>query len=330
MALPEFHVMQPHSLDAALAARRADPSSRFIAGGTDLIPNLRRGLAAPASLIDVRCIPELRSITRSPEGLALGAAVTLAELIDDGAIAKAFPALVAAAAAVAAPALREAGTLGGNICLDTRCMFYNESAWWRAANAFCLKREGDRCHVAPGGTRCYAAYSGDLAAPLLVYGAVAEIAGADGSRRIPLADLFADDGAAHLRLSPDELLVAVHLPAHPWPAAYAKARQRGSIDFPLAGVALALLAENGIVRGLRVALTGVGSCPILLEETAALAGAPLDAGALDLLGKDVQKAVTPMRTTSATPLYRRRVAAAFATRLATELYNRSGPLALSR
>ena len=322
MTLPEFRVMQPDSVDAALAARRADPSSCFIAGGTDLIPNLRRGLAAPASLIDLRGIPELRRITRSSEGLALGAAVTLAELIDDDAIGKAYPALVAAAAAVAAPALREAGTLGGNICLDTRCQFYNESAWWRAANDFCLKREGDRCHVAPGGTRCYAAYSGDLAAPLLVYGALAEIAGASGTRRIPLAELFADDGAAHMRLSPDELLVAVHVPAHPWPAAYAKARQRGSIDFPLAGVAVALLAADGIVRGLRVALTGVASRPILLEETTSLGGAALDAGALERLGKSVQKAVTPMRTTSAAPLYRRRVAAVFATRLATELLHR--------
>jgi CO/xanthine dehydrogenase FAD-binding subunit len=134
--------------------------------------------------------------------------------------------------------------------------------------------------------------------------------------------LFDDDGAAHIRLSPDEVLVAVHLPPDPWPAAYAKARQRGSIDFPLAGVALALLAENGIVRGLRVALTGVASRPILLEETTSLGGAALDAGALERLGKSVQKAVTPMRTTAAAPLYRRRVAAAFATRLATGLYHR--------
>jgi 4-hydroxybenzoyl-CoA reductase subunit beta len=319
MLLPEFRVMQPRSLDEALAARRADPASRFIAGGTDLMPNLRQGLGAPETLIDLRGIPELRGITPSPQGLAIGAAVTLAELIDDGTLGRAYPALASAARAVAAPALREAGTIGGNICLDTRCLFYNKSAWWREANDFCLKYEGDRCHVAPGGARCYAAYSGDLAAPLLAYGAGVEIAGSNGLRRLPLAELFDDDGAAHVLLKPDEVIVAVHLPPRPWPAAYAKSRQRGSIDFPLAGVAVALLAEGGIVGGLRVALTGVSSRPILLDETASFAGAALDAAALERLGKSVQKAVSPMRTTSIAPHYRRRVASALATRLAVEL-----------
>jgi 4-hydroxybenzoyl-CoA reductase subunit beta len=318
LLLPPFRVEQPASVGAALAARRADPSSRFVAGGTDLVPNLRRGLGAPASLIDVRGIAELRRIARAPDGLDIGAAVTLAELIDDPAIA-AYPALAAAARSVAGPALREAGTLGGNLCLDTRCLFYNQSAWWRESNDFCLKYEGVRCHVAPGGKRCYAAYSGDLAAALLAYGAEIEIAATGAARRVPLTELFSDDGAAHVRLAAEELLVAVHLPAPPWPAAYAKARQRGSIDFPLAGVAVALLADGGVVRGLRVGLTGVASRPVLLDETAAFAGAPLDAEALEKLAKAVQKAVSPMRTTTAAPHYRRRVAGALATRLALGL-----------
>ncbi len=317
--LPEFRVAQPVTLEAALAARGADASSRFIAGGTDLMPNLRRGLGAPTTLIDLRGIPELRSIAESPQGVRIGAAVTLAELSDDGAIGRTYPALAAAAAAVAGPALREAGTVGGNICLDTRCLFYNESEWWRESNDYCLKYEGNRCHVAPGGKRCYAAYSGDLAAPLLAYGAEVEIAGARGSRRVPLADLFADDGAAHVRLEAHEVLAAVHLPPKPWPAAYAKARQRGSIDFPLAGIAVALLARDGIVLGLRVGLTGVASRPVLLEETESFAGGPLDAAALERLGKSVQKAVSPMRTTTITPQYRRRVASVYATRLAAGL-----------
>jgi 4-hydroxybenzoyl-CoA reductase subunit beta len=317
--LPVFRVCTPGSLGEALAERRADASSRFVAGGTDLMPNLRRGLGAPATLIDLRGIPELRRIARSAAGLAIGAAVTLAELIEDEAIAASHPALSEAASTVAGPALREAGTLGGNLALDTRCVYYNQSAWLRSANDHCRKYAGERCHVAPGGARCYAAYSGDLAAPLLAYGAEVEIAGASGTRRVPLAELFEDDGAAHLRVRADELIVAVHVPANPWSAAYAKARQRGSIDFPLAGVAVALLAHDGIVRALRVALTGLASRPFLLENTDSFAGAPLDAGALERLGKSVQKAAAPMRTTWTSPLYRRRVAGALATRLAGRL-----------
>lgn len=321
LLLPPFRVERPTSVAEALAARRAEPSSRFVAGGTDLVPNLRRGLGAPASLIDLRGIAELRRIERSGAGCSLGAAVSLSELIDDAALGAAYPALAAAALAVAAPALREAGTVGGNLCLDTRCLFYNQSAWWRAANDFCLKYEGDRCHVAPGGKRCYAAYSGDLAAPLLAYGAEVEIAGPLGARRVPLAELFADDGAAHVRLAGDEVVVAIHLPAQPWPAAYAKARQRGAIDFPLAGVAVALRAAGGSVAGLRVGLTGVASQPVLLDMTPALGGAPLDDTALARLATSVQKSVSPMRTTTAAPHYRRRVAGALAIRLARQLFD---------
>lgn len=317
--LPIFNVSVASSIGDALAARRADPASRFVAGGTDLMPNLRRGLGAPATLIDLRGIPELRRIARSAAGLAIGAAVTLAELIEDETIAASHPALIEAASAVAGPALREAGTLGGNLALDTRCVYYNQSAWFRDANDHCRKYAGERCHVAPGGTRCYAAYSGDLAAPLLAYGAEVEIAGTTGTRRVPLAEVFEDDGAAHLRVRTDELIVAVHLPPNPWPAAYAKARQRGSIDFPLAGVAVALLARGGIVHALRVALTGVATRPFLLERTDSFAGSPLDAGALECLGKIVQRAAAPMRTTWTSPQYRRRVAGALAMRLAGDL-----------
>jgi 4-hydroxybenzoyl-CoA reductase subunit beta len=320
LLLPPFRVERPASVAEALAARRADPSSRFLAGGTDLVPNLRRGLGEPSCLIDLRGIPELRRIEHSAAGCSVGAAVTLSELIDDAVVGAVYPALSAAALAVAAPALREAGTVGGNLCLDTRCLFYNQSAWWRAANDFCLKYDGDRCHVAPGGKRCYAAYSGDLAAPLLAYGAQVEIGGALGARRVPLAELFADDGAAHVRLTEDEIVVAIHLPAQPWPAAYAKARQRGAIDFPLAGVAIALRVAGGSVAGLRVGLTGIASQPVLLDETARFAGAPLDDAALARLAASVQKAVSPMRTTTAAPHYRRRVAGALATRLARRLF----------
>ncbi len=322
--LPHFHVLTPTTIPTAVAASRQHHASRFVAGGTDLMVNLRHGLGDPHgpgdwALIDLRGIPELRQMSIGPDGLMIGAAVTLAELAGHAAVAACYPAVAAAAASVGAPTHRHVATVGGNLCLDTRCIFYNRSAWWREANGFCLKHQGDVCHVAPTGARCHAAFSGDLAPALLVHAAAVEIAGPDGVRRQPLDALYAEDGAAHLRLSPGEFLVRVMLPAGPWPAAYAKARARGAIDFPLAGVAVALRADARGVAGLRVALTGTNARPFLLEGTDTLVGAPVDAPWLDRLGKLVQKQVSPMRTTLLAAQYRRRVAAALAQRLAGAL-----------
>ena len=329
--LPAFQVAVPGTIEAAVAATRANGAtpangamraagaSRFIAGGTDLMVNLRHGLGDPTTLIDLRGIPELRALAFGEFGLSIGAAVTLAELAQHAGLRALYPAVATAAASVGAPSHREAGTVGGNLCLDTRCVFYNRSAWWREANGHCLKFAGDTCRVAPTGTRCHAAFSGDLAPALLVHGADVEVAGPAGQRRLPLADLYADDGAAHLRLAPGEFLVRVVLPPDPWPAAYAKARARGAIDFPLAGVAVALRAGAHGVSHLRVALTGTNPRPFLLTGTEALLGAPVDAGWRARLGKLVQQQVSPMRTTLLAAQYRRRVAAALAERLAGTL-----------
>lgn len=322
--LPEFRVLRPRSIGAAVAARQRHRTSRFVAGGTDLMVNLRHGIGSPRVLVDLRDIPELRQIAVGPSGLAIGAAVTLAEMIDHGELGARYPALSSAARSVAAPAHREAGTVGGNLCLDTRCVYFNRSAWWREANGFCLKHDGDTCHVAPTGTRCHAAYSGDLAPVSLAYGAELEIASPAGSRRMPLAELYSGDGADHLRLAPGEFVVSVHVPPRPAPTLYAKARARGAIDFPLAGVAVALRAQGGVVSELRVALTGTNARPLLLEQTDAFRGAALDEAALQRLGKLVQRQVEPMRTTLLSAHYRRRVAAALACRLARELFDRRG------
>ena len=316
--LPEFRVLTPRSVAAAVTAG-ARPGGRFVAGGTDLMANLRHGIGEPGTLIDLRGIPELHGIARGPHGLSIGSAVRLAELATHPAVAGPYPALAAAALAVGGPAHREAGTVGGNLCLDTRCLFYNRSAWWREANGYCMKHQGDICHVAPTGKRCHAAFSGDLAAPLLAHGAEVEIAGSHGPRRQPLGELYAEDGAAHLLLAPGEFLLRVLVPPDPWPAAYGKARARGAIDFPLAGVAVALRFEGIGVTGLRVALTGTNSRPFLLAGTEAPLGAPVDAGWRERLGKLVQRQVSPMRTTLLAAQYRRRVAAALAERLAGRL-----------
>lgn len=319
-ALPAFDYLRPADLAAALRARAERPASRFIAGGTDLIANIRRRIAEPEALIDLGGIAELRGIESGAHGLRIGAGVTLAALADHAAIRTQWPALAAAAGSVAGATHRETATVGGNLCLDTRCVFYNQSDWWRRSNAFCLKLKGETCHVAPTGTRCHAAFSGDLAPALLVHGAEVELAGPTQRRRIPLEQLYADDGARHLTLAPDELVVAVQLPPKPWAGAYEKARLRAAIDFPLAGVAVALQRDGDALAGLRVALTGTNSNPIVLAGTDKLIGKPLDDAALEALDKLVQKQVSPMRTTLAPAHYRRRVAAALARRLAARLY----------
>lgn len=317
--LPHFRLMQPSDVVAAVAAR-VEANSRFIAGGTDLVPNLRRGLDGLHTLIDLGGIDELRMCELSGKGARIGAGVTLAALAATPSLRERYRALAEAAESVAGPAHRTQATVGGNLCLDTRCVYYNQSEWWRKANAYCLKHKGDTCHVAPQGDRCHAAFSGDLAPALIALGAEVEIAGPGGRRRMPLTDLYVEDGRAHLALAEGELIVAVHLPADAPASRYQKVRTRGAIDFPLAGVAVALAASGGAVAALRIALTGLNSRPFLLAGTEALSGRPLDEAGLQSIDKLVQKQVQPMRTTLASAQYRRLAAAGLARRLAASLY----------
>src|SRR5450755_646796 len=191
--LPEFRLLRPVDLAEAVQLI-AKPGARVLAGGTDLLPNLRRGLEQPTTLVELGGVAGLSEIAFDSDGLAIGAGVTLATLATDTRIAGPYRAIAEAAREVAGPQHRHAATVGGNLCLDTRCVFYNQSAWWRAANDFCLKRGGQTCHVAPQGQRCHAAFSGDLAPSLLVLGAEIDIAGAKGQRRIPLSELYVEDG----------------------------------------------------------------------------------------------------------------------------------------
>lgn len=321
--LANFRVISPRNVEAAVAARRDQTESRFLAGGTDLVVGLRRGLGKPQVLIDLAGIEELGGLSRTDAGLRIGAGVTLAALAASTDVCACYPAVTEAAAAIAGPGHRSVATVGGNLCLDTRCIYYNQSEWWRRANNYCLKHAGDTCHVAPQGARCHAAFSGDLAPALMVVGAELDIAGANGRRRMPLADLYAEDGRAHLRLAADELIVAVHVPPDPPRSAYAKVRVRGAIDFPLAGVAVGLETRDGKLSTLRVALTGTNSRPFLLEGTGTLLGKALDDDILGQLDKLVQKQVQPMRTTLASANYRRVAAAALARRLASRLFTQS-------
>jgi 4-hydroxybenzoyl-CoA reductase subunit beta len=322
--MPDFEWSRPASYAEAAAQLAAEPGARLLAGGTDLVPNLRRGLAHPTRLLDLGAVPGQDEMQIGEGDWVLGAGVTLAQLAQmatDPRLQGAGAALAEAARAAAGPGHRTAATVAGNLCQDTRCVFYNQSEWWRQANAYCLKRGGTTCHVAPQGERCHAAFSGDLAPALMVLGASVELLSNRGQRRLALADCYRDDGAAHLTLEHDEVLtrIVVPAPATGLVSGYRKARVRGAMDFPLAGVACALRMDGAVLAELCLALTGTNSHPLLLQGTAGLLGKPLDDAALTALGKLVQKQVSPMRTTVTSSNYRRQAATVLARRLVLEL-----------
>lgn len=315
-AMTRFDIVAPASIAEALAALAETPDARACAGGTDLIPNLRRGIGDPGRLIDLTRIDALRGIETGADGTRIGAGVRLAELESSAQIAADYPAVARAAAAIAGPTHREVATVGGNLCLDTRCLYYNQSHWWRKSNDFCLKYRGDTCHVAPQGKRCRAAFSGDLAPALIVHGAEIEIAGPEGGRRLPLAEFYNEDGAAHLHLEKGEIVVAVHLPPGNGRSDYAKIRVRAAVDFPLAGVAVACDGQGAGTR-FRVAVTGTNSRPVEVDSPGPL-GEDADVW-FAALEKAVQKTVSPQRTTTIAAHYRRLSVSALAARMARKL-----------
>ncbi len=319
--MPDFRLHRPTEIEEAVKLRAGSEGALYVAGGTDMLVNVRRGIEQPDALVDLTDIASMREIVEDGDGLHIGAGVTLDTVARDERIAKNYPAVADAAASVAGPTHQNYGTLGGNLCLDTRCLFYNQSEWWRKSNDYCLKERGDTCHVAPGGKKCFAAFSGDVAPATLVHGAEIDLVGPNGARRIPLSDLYTNDGMNHLTLDPGELLTTIHLPKPDAGAnsAYEKARIRGSIDFPLAGAAVWLRLDGNVVGELRIALTAVNPCPQNVTGLEKFSGAPLDDAALDEIAGIVQHQARPMRTTTVKPWYRRRVVGALARRLTAKL-----------
>ena len=319
--MPEFTLHRPDTVAEAVKLKSSDSTSRYLAGGTDMIVNVRRGIETPETMIDLTAIADIAAIATDGDGLRIGAGAKLADLAVDETIIREYPAVAQAAASVAGPTHRAYGTIGGNLCLDTRCLFYNQSQWWRESNNFCLKHKGDVCHVAPGGKRCFAAFSGDVAPAMMVYEAKIDLEGPNGSRTIPLADLYRNDGMDHLTLEQDELLVSIWLPKAGQGAvsAYEKSRVRGSIDFPLAGCAVRLTEDDGKIADLRIALTAVNPYPQMVNGLADFIGKALDDDALDAIRELVRNQAKPMRTTTVRPWYRRRVVGALARKLTVRL-----------
>jgi 4-hydroxybenzoyl-CoA reductase subunit beta len=334
-ALPEFELIRPTTLDDVMRARAVHPDSRLLGGGTDLIVNIRRGIVAPPVLIDLNDVAELRAIKADAQALEIGAAVKVAELADHPDVVRHYPVVAQAAACIAGPTHRNMGTVGGNLCLDTRCIFYNQSEWWRAANRHCLKTTGEICHVAPKSRGvCFAAFSGDLAPALLTLGAEVDCAGPAGRRTVPLASLYIGyarqdqpvtetmgDGKYFLSLRPGELVTAVRARNTPGlRSGYDKIRIRRSIEYPVCGVAVALRRDRDKLADLRVAFTGTNPRPVLLAGTAELCGGPLDARVVNGLDALVRDQIMAMKTTFTPGHYRRRVAGVLARRLVTRLF----------
>src|SRR6184192_2160569 len=319
MSLPQFKLLRPRTVQEATGylARYAG-AVQILAGGTDLLPSMRQRLFAPEYLMDISGIEELKKIrVVAGAGAEIGALTTLSAIEDSGSIARDYPVLHEAAKTVASPILRNMGTLGGNICLDTRCVWYNQSVTWRKSCGFCIKKDGDLCHVAPGGTKCWAAFSADTPPALLCLNAEIEIASASGVRRIPLLEFYTGLGDSYRNLAADELLTRVILPKSSagYRGVYRKLRIRGSIDYPLAGVAVVLRRSNGHVSQGQVALTAVNPAPVIVKGASELlAGKAVDEKLAEAIGELAARTAKPLTTSALTPEYRREMIRVFTKR----------------
>ncbi len=272
MRLPRFRYLAPASVEEAIRLKAgAGPAAMYVAGGTDVYPNMKRRHQTPAVVIALRGLRELKGITANG-GVTIGAGEILNDVAAHPRIRADYPALAHAVESISTPILRNMGTLGGNCLLDTRCTYYNQNYDWRKAIDFCMKRDGTICWVAPASPRCWAVQSSDSAPVLAAIGARVTLRSAKGERTILAADLYRDDGIDYLTKDPDELLTAIHLPpVGEWRASYRKLRRRDAFDFPVLGVAAwARFEPDGRVADARVVLGGVGSHPIPIEAAGEL------------------------------------------------------------
>jgi 4-hydroxybenzoyl-CoA reductase subunit beta len=291
---------------------------RVLAGGTDLIPSMRQKLFEPQYVMDLRGITELRGIRGQANGaVEIGALTPLSAIERSAHLRQHFSVLTEAASTVASPVIRNMGTIGGNICLDTRCLWYNQSLAWRKGCGFCIKKDGDLCHVAPGGSKCWAAFSGDTPPALLCLNAEIEIAGAGGTRRMALREFYTNDGINYRKLQSNELVTRVFLPAESagYRGIYRKLRVRGSIDYPLAGVAVAMRRFHGHVGEVYIAITAVNPAPMLVKGASELlAGKTVDEALAEAAGDLAARTARPLTTSALTAEYRREMIRVFTKR----------------
>jgi 4-hydroxybenzoyl-CoA reductase subunit beta len=311
MRLPRFEHLQPESLEEALdVLGEHGEGIKVVAGGTDLLVSMKQRLLTPRYLLNLKGLAELDFIEEDKEGLRIGALTRLADLIQSPLVREKFPVLSQAAGYVSAPSLQNMGTLGGNLCLNTRCFFYNQSQFWRQARPLCFKTGGEMCHVVKGGDHCYSVYQGDLAPVLIALEARVKLAKKGGERVVSLLDLYTGKGEKPVALEAGEILTEVEIPAPaaPWGGDYQKLRYRGALDFPLVGVAAVLNWNGESCVGAKVVLTAVASAPVVVEEASRLLeGQEPDEETIARAAEAAYQVVHPVANIGGTPLYRRRM-----------------------
>jgi 4-hydroxybenzoyl-CoA reductase subunit beta len=324
MRLPKFAYLVPKTVgEAARMMGEAGPAGQFVAGGTDLYPNMKRRQQTPRVVISVARLEELRRIEGDGrEGLRIGAGVSLTELIEHPVVNRDYPSVARAARLISTPTLRNMGTVGGNLLLDTRCNYYDQNYEWRKGINFCLKKDGEVCWVAPGSTKCWAVQSSDLVPLMVAIGARLKLVSTLGERTVEARGFYNDDGIDYLRKRPDELLAEIQLPpAEGWRAVYKKLRRRGAFDFPVLGVAARVDGEDGgTVRSARVVLGGVAPAPLEVEAAgAALAGAALNEETMRAAAEACYLRARPLDNTDHLMNYRKQMARPFVLRALQEL-----------
>ncbi len=329
LRLPRFQLHTPATVhDAALLLREHRAAEQdatktgtpgiavmLVAGGTDLFPNMKRRQFTPTTLIALS--KALPNAIHNGKGLFIGAGATLTAVANDARVRDGYRALAESAISISTPQLRNMGTIGGNLCLDTRCNWYDQSLFWRMAEGMCMKTDPSVvCRVAPSSPRCLAVASADTVPALLALGASVRIVNADGERVVALADLYREDGISPMAMGRDDIVTEILLPrADGWRSTYLKLRDRGSFDFPIVGLAAAVRLEGGIVREARVSMTAVGSRPMLVDASAtALVGSKLEDDAIAAAADAAHKLARPMDNTSGTIAQRKKTVPVFATR----------------
>ena len=323
MRLPPFQYFAPRSVeDAVRLLVEHGQDAMVVAGGTDLYPNMKRRQFEPKVLVGLRGIRELAGVSGDPRrGLTIGAGTTLTAVSRHREILTHYPALARAARLISTPQLQNMGTIGGNVCLDTRCNYYNQSYHWRKSIGFCMKKDGDICLVAPGSPKCWAISSSDSAPVLWSLGARVRLLGPKGEREIPITELFQDDGINYLTKAPDEVLTHIRLPEPDgWRSTYWKLRRRGAFDFPILGVAVALRTEGDVVRDARIVFGAVACQPRESKEAAeALRGHRLTPELIAEVAQVASRPAKPLDNTDLTHPYRKRMSKVYVARALREL-----------
>ncbi len=316
LRLPRFTYVAPASLDEAIRLRGEHlATSMYVAGGTDVYPKMKRRQFQPELVVSLSNVVRADVTSGSAQDLRIGAGATLTAVSEHPKVRAGYRALAEAAALVSTPQLRNMGTLGGNVCLDTRCNWYDQSLFWRTAEGFCMKTHADVvCRVAPSSARCLAVASADTVPALIALGATIAVTGPGGERVVDLCDCYREDGIRYLTLAAGEVVTEVRLPpSDGWTSTYLKQRDRGSFDFPIAGVAAAVRWDGGVVADARVAITALGSRPVAVDASA-LRGTRLEDDAIAAVADATHKAARPMDNTSGTISQRKRAARVFTER----------------